>query len=70
MYIEAILGYCNSYIYFYQGDANTAAEELQENINDIEAEKKRIIQERREKARLRHKYARDKELLKLVSCER
>ena len=53
-----------------QGDAKAAAAEAEVHIHYVKGEKERIIAERREKARLRHKYAREKELLKLVGSEK
>ena len=47
-------------------DAITSAVEADELYQEREADKKRVIAERQEKARLRYKHAREKELLKVV----
>ena len=49
-----------------QGNAMVAAEEEADRLKEVEETKKRAEEERREKARLRHKHAFHKELIKQV----
>ena len=48
-------------------DAKNSAKDEQRRYDDAISEMKRLYNERREKARLRHKHAREKELLKKVN---
>ena len=47
-------------------DARNSAKDEQKRYDETNTEIERLVHERREKARLRHKHAREKELLKQV----
>lgn len=50
----------------FQGDAKAYAAEEQAILDEVDRERRREVQEQREKARLRHKHALQKEILKQV----